>query len=285
MKETLIFKQTDSYVLEADFYRWDQQCSPLIIYIHGGGLLWGQKEDLSEEVANFYNNHGYHVLSINYRLAPETKLEYIIEDIRDCFDWVLENDKELTIDKDKLAVIGSSAGGFLAQCTGTFTNKPKAIISFYGYGDISQKWCSTSNKHYLKNDLVPKNIALSLIQSQPITSATVSERFLLYLYARQTGEWIHLLTNTNELQLKALSPIYSVTEDYPPTLLLHGTNDKDVPYEQSVYMKAALTKQGVPTKLITVANGEHVFDKDFNDPAIKKIYHQVVEFLDTYVKN
>lgn len=285
MKETLIYKQTDTYLLEADFYKLEQQSSPLIIYIHGGGLIWGQKEELSKEVATFYNNNGYHVLSINYRLAPETKLEYILEDIKDSLHWVMANDKELDIDKHKVAVVGSSAGGFLALCTGTFSIKPKAIISFYGYGDISQKWCLTSNKHYLKKDLVPKNIAISLIQPGPIVSATATERFLLYLYARQTGEWINILTNTNQQQLKNLSPIYSVTKDYPPTLLLHGTNDKDVPYEQSVFMRAALTNHDVPTKLITVANGEHVFDKDFGNPTTKKIYHQVIEFLDTYVKN
>jgi dipeptidyl aminopeptidase/acylaminoacyl peptidase len=52
-------------------------------------------------------------------------------------------------------------------------------------------------------------------------------------------------------------PLRNVTRDYPPTLLIHGTNDTDVPYEQSVLMASELKKHRVEHELITVAGGEH----------------------------
>jgi len=52
-------------------------------------------------------------------------------------------------------------------------------------------------------------------------------------------------------------PVRNVTKDYPPTLLIHGTADTDVPYEQSVMMAAEFKKQGVEHELISIAGGEH----------------------------
>ena len=55
-------------------------------------------------------------------------------------------------------------------------------------------------------------------------------------------------------------PVRNVTADYPPTLLLHGTADTDVPYEQSTMMAAELKTHGVVHQLITLPKGEHGFD-------------------------
>ncbi|HET7767301.1 MAG TPA: prolyl oligopeptidase family serine peptidase, partial [Chloroflexota bacterium] len=57
-------------------------------------------------------------------------------------------------------------------------------------------------------------------------------------------------------------PIRHVTAAYPPTLLLHGTADTDVPYQQSADMAAALQAAGVPHELITIPEGPHGFDNN-----------------------
>jgi acetyl esterase/lipase len=221
-------------------------------------------------------------------LAPETKLLAILEDVQDALGWVEnEGSKQFSINPNRIAVIGSSAGGFLALSSGTFKRKPNVIVSFYGYGDISANWATTPNKFYCSKDSVPKEIARKLVSDKIITEGDVNERFLLYLYARQTGEWIQEITGINPLinqdELIALSPIHNIQEDYPPTLLLHGTNDVDVPYEQSVFMRAALLKKGIKTKLITIPNGEHVFDKDFYNPTVQSALNQVIEFLQVHL--
>lgn len=290
MKKTIIYRKDDRFNLEADFYGTAQQNTPVIVYIHGGGLLWGAKEEISEDMVQLFTNNGYSLFSINYRLAPKTKLPDILEDVQDALKWLTsEGIKQFSIDPKRIAVVGSSAGGFLALSTGTFQSKPRAIVSFYGYGDISDEWAIHPNNFYRQKDLVSKEMTRNLITDEVITNASIEDRFLLYLYARQTGEWTQETTGlhpaNDKESLKRLSPIYNVKEDFPPTLLLHGTADVDVPYLQSVFMRAALLKENVKTKLITIPNGEHVFEKDFHNPVVQNALREVIDFLNVHLSD
>jgi dipeptidyl aminopeptidase/acylaminoacyl peptidase len=52
-------------------------------------------------------------------------------------------------------------------------------------------------------------------------------------------------------------PLLNVTRNFPPTMLIHGTDDTDVPYEQSVMMAEKLRQAAAPHELITIDGGEH----------------------------
>ena len=281
MKSTILYKRTLQFDIQADFYSIDRACAPVIVYIHGGGFIFGNRSELSEAQRNFYADAGFALFSIDYRLAPESNLSDILEDVQDALHWLIhEGSLRFSIDPEKIAVIGSSAGGFLALSTGTFPIKPKAIVSFYGYGDISSDWAHMPSTYYLQKDRIPEVLARKQLTSIIPTTSPVQERFLFYVYTRQTGRWIQEIHH-NDGSLASLSPIHQIDHQYPPTLLLHGTNDTDVPYEQSVYMRAALLKKGISAKLITIPNGDHVFDKDFESPIVQRAYEQVVVFLKT----
>jgi acetyl esterase/lipase len=288
MKHTIIYKTINHLKLKADFYGTDQDDAPVVVYIHGGGLIWGSRKDISEEMIQLYTQNGFAVFSIDYRLAPESKLADILEDVQDALFWLeVEGMKQFSIDPKRIAVIGGSAGGFLALCTGTFKNKPRAIVSFYGYGDLRAKWAMNPSTFYLQKELIPKDLALKLLSDKILSEGPVQDRYLFYLYARQQGVWVQEITgfNSSNDELLKLCPIYQVTEEYPSTLFLHGTNDTDVPYEQSIFMRAALIKNGVYGRLITIPNGEHVFEKDIHDPIVQDALNQVIEFLKTQLSN
>ena len=82
-----------------------------------------------------------------------------------------------------------------------------------------------------------------------------------YRYCRQHGLWPLRVTGMDPAH--GLEPFHpycperNVTPDYPPTLLLHGDADTDVPYEQSVAMAAALDSAGVQHELLTIPGGPH----------------------------
>jgi acetyl esterase/lipase len=283
-----MYKEEVNFSIKADFYGTNQENAPVIIYIHGGGLIWGTREEISEDIIKHYINNGFSLFSIDYRLAPATKLPEILKDIEDAILWIQsEGPKQFSIDPKKIAVVGSSAGGYLALSTGTFTHKPLAIVSFYGYGDLIGSWATSPSKYYCQKDIVSKELANKLITNQLITEASVEERFLFYVYARQNGVWIEEITGVNPLNNKEdlypFCPNRNITKEFPPTLLLHGTKDTDVPYEQSVFVRAALIKQSVDVRLITIPNGEHVFDKNFKDPIVQHALNQVTDFLKTHL--
>ncbi|WP_449445538.1 alpha/beta hydrolase [Ureibacillus acetophenoni] len=284
MKTTVVYKKTNLFQIEADFYPSKRESAPVIVYIHGGGLVWGSKEDLKKEQIEFYLGAGFNIFSINYRLAPETKLPEIITDIEHAIYWLKhEGVDHFNYDPEKIAVIGGSAGGYLALLSGTFETKPNCIVSFYGYGDIHGDWAHKPSPHYEKMTKVPKELADMLVTNKVITDGPIQKRYAIYMYGRQSANWIHSISGLYRSELFAYCPLHNITSSFPPTLLLHGTLDEDVPYEQSVLMSEALTKANIPTELITIENGKHVFDEDWNNPTVQQAFTRVIEFLNRHL--
>ncbi|MNN82412.1 Prolyl oligopeptidase family protein [compost metagenome] len=83
--------------------------------------------------------------------------------------------------------------------------------------------------------------------------------------------------------LQLFSPILHLTKDYPPTMLLHGNSDTDVPYEQSVIMHEKLQQVGVTSELITIEGGDHAFDQNFYCPVVQDAFQRVNGFLQRFV--
>lgn len=280
MKTTVVYKKGEQFEIKADFYPTTIQFAPIIVYIHGGGLFWGSREDMKAEQVEFYVQSGFNVFSIDYRLAPETKIPHIKTDIEDALSWLNdEGTKQFDYNPEKIAVIGGSAGGYLALLSGTFVTKPQAIVSFYGYGDITGEWAIKPSPHYQKMTSVPKELADMLVSNEVITVGPIQKRYAIYMYARQNGVWIEKISNMDKKDLQSLCPVNSVNADYPPTLLLHGTADEDVPYEQSVIMSETLSEAGVENQLITIPNGKHVFDEDWQSVTVQNAFDDVILFL------
>jgi acetyl esterase/lipase len=79
------------------------------------------------------------VVAIDYRLAPEAKLPAIVDDLRDAAAWIREQGPaRFGIASERLAVAGHAAGGYLTLLSGHAVEpRPRALVSFYGYGDIA----------------------------------------------------------------------------------------------------------------------------------------------------
>jgi len=294
MPKTYTYKTAGALPIKADVYRLaGDEVRPVIVWIHGGALIVGQRTGGPNiEQRKRYLNAGYVIVSIDYRLAPETKLKGIIEDVQDAFKWVRTKGPELfKIDPKKVAVIGHSAGGYLTLMTGFAVEpRPQALIPFYGYGDIDGDWYAKPDPFYRKTrPLVSKEDAYKAIGTKEIAEGSVPGRGNFYMYCRQNGLWPQLVTGHDPAKepraFDRFCPVRNVTKAYPPTLLLHGDNDTDVPYQQSVDMARELRRVGVEHELITIKGGGHGFDgKGMMDANVAHAFDRIEAFLRKHVR-
>jgi len=88
-KTTYTYNTVDGLEIQADVWRpADQVVRPAMIWIHGGALIMGHRSNLDRLLWYLYQQAGFVIVSIDYRLAPEVKLPAIIEDLRDAHAWV-----------------------------------------------------------------------------------------------------------------------------------------------------------------------------------------------------
>src|SRR5262249_44742284 len=104
-----------------------------------------------------------------------------------------------------------------------------------------------------------------------------------YLYCRQNGLWPLEVTGHDPHSepgwFDPYCPGRNVTPEFPPTLLIHRTQDTDLPYELSREMAGELTRKRVPNELITVPGAGHGLSGARPD-VLPGIYTRVLAFLD-----
>ncbi|MBU8920057.1 alpha/beta hydrolase [Neobacillus sp. 114] len=91
---------------------------PVIIYVHGGGWMRGDKSNVSDK-PSFYTNRGYVFISVNYRLHPNATYNDMANDISTAVKWVYDRTDQYHIDKKRINLMGHSAGGHLVMLIGT----------------------------------------------------------------------------------------------------------------------------------------------------------------------
>jgi len=173
---TIEYKQIngiDSNLLSLDIYynsNVDIQ-KPVIIYVHGGGWSIGDKSSQIENKINLFRSLDYILISINYRLSPFpfditnlNRIKYPDHnvDISDALLWVNENIGQYGGNKNKMALLGHSAGAHLVALTGTNGNfleskglslssiKGVAVIDTEGF-DINEQIANGSNQNMYIN--------------------------------------------------------------------------------------------------------------------------------------
>jgi acetyl esterase/lipase len=292
--QSYTYKTIGNCRIQADVYQTDRRNNQAaILWIHGGALICGSRSAIASYQLRRYLDAGFTVISIDYRLAPETKLPEIIEDLKDAAQWVRKKGPDLFgIEPDQMAVVGHSAGGYLALMAGFVMNpQPKAIVSFYGYGDIIGPWYSQPDPWYCAQGMIDMSRAHESVGQMPLTEGEWGKRSPFYLYCRQRGLWPQEVggqdPQKNPAWFSQFCPIQNVTNRYPPTLLIHGDQDTDVPYERSLEMDAVLEQNQVDHKLLILKGKGHVFDYASDaqeDPVVARLFVQVEEFLKKYCK-
>ena len=287
-KSTAVYKTVGDLPIRADVYRPPgDEVLPVVVWIHGGALINGHREGISGRVRKYAINRRLALVSIVYRLAPETKLPAIIEDVEDAFRWIRgAGAKQYKLDPNRIAVTGGSAGGYLTLVTGYRVQPPpQGLVAFWGYGDLVGPWYSSPSKHPRHNQTKPtREQAWKQVSGAPVADSRRrnGNGGLFYVYCRQTGMWPKHVSgwdpHTDSERFNPYMPVKNVDAAYPPTVMIHGDRDTDVPHEQSVMMARELRSHGVEHELLSIKGGEHGLGG--GDPKeIETAYRRALEFV------
>jgi acetyl esterase/lipase len=229
---------------------------PTVMYVHGGSWMHGDKSEAAL-FAHGITSLGYLFVSINYRLYPPHTYPAMIEDVKCAVRSLRVHASEYNIDSDRLAVMGTSAGGHLASLVGT--SDKSAGFDVGEYLDQSSR----------VKAVIALAAPLDLTKNFPNADIETMKRI-----------------GFGEDNIVQASPITYVTSDDPPFLLIHGDQDELVPPEQSQLMYDRLTQAGVPAQLVIVKNARHaLIEPDaIVSPSLMEIYQIMVEFLAKYLQ-
>jgi acetyl esterase/lipase len=244
---------------------------PLVVYIHEGGWMAGHARH-SGAFANFPHvlaslaAKGYVVASVNYRLSSEAKSPAAAIDIKTAIRWLRSRAADYRIDPARAATWGGSAGGELAALVAVTCgvdafdpNLPTPVGAVDGEGrpisgslpaDVARRsdCVQAAVAWYGVFDFATLFTQAGAGEGQPTPAIQAAYRYLGCDPIRcQPG-----------LSEAASSTTYVDAKD-PPMLLVHGTADEVVPYQQSEEMAARLKGAGVRADLILIKGVGHSF--------------------------
>ena len=192
---------------------------PAVLFVHGGGWNQGSRRWWTRHARALTARTGWPTFTVDYALDAERPYRAQPADVRRAVAWVQANAPALGVDPDRIALVGSSAGGHLAMLVGATGAGARAVVSLAGVADLPA---------LEEGDLVT-DLAGDMLRA-PAGSP----------------RWT------------ALSPVAHVDAADPPMLLVASEDDPVVPSSQSRAMAEALAGAGVPAELELLPGSEHV---------------------------
>lgn len=185
---------------------------------------------------------GFLTIAISVRHSGQAVFPAQLDDVQAALRWVHRNPLGLPIDPGRVGVWGQSAGGHLAALAGLHRSRRTpihAVVTISG-----------------PSDFLRPGGDLRIDRSSPVTALVGGN------------------VTTHHDQLRAASPVTHVAAGAPPFLIVHGTADETVPYEQAERLHQALLAVGASSRLLPVVGGDHDLRAARYDVA-----HEVVRFF------
>ena len=249
----------DTYVVP----REDDSKYPVIIEIHGGGFVAGDKKYRSCLSAWFAVHTGAFVLNLNYGLAPKYTFPDPVIQLSSIFNWIADNAEELHFDLDNVVLTGDSAGGYYASYLAALTSNKDLQDKLGIYPRIKTKATVLNCGMYdIKKTLENKKIRL-VADSICFDFAGIK--------LDQLDDYEHM---------DKMSPIDFITKDYPQSYIIYANKDIFCMGQGQEFIKK-LEQNGVYCTSFgsTSVFDNHTFSLTWKSKASKKANMKILEFL------
>jgi acetyl esterase/lipase len=219
-----------------------QATGSAIVVCPGGGYGGLAMDHEGHQVARLLTSRGIAAFILKYRLGPRYHHPAMQQDVLQAIRYARWNADELAIRKDRIGVLGFSAGGHLASTAATLFDAGHA------------------------GSAAP----IDAISSRPDFAALIYPVITMNQESTHKGSQRNLLGDSPSAELLAkLSTEKQVTARTPPTFLFHTNEDTGVPAENSVQFYLALRRAGVPGELHIFQKGQHGLGLAPADPALR----------------
>jgi acetyl esterase/lipase len=232
---------------------------PVILQIHGGAWVIGDKREQGRPLLTYLASHGWVGFNVNYRLSPGATFPDHLIDLKASLAWIREHAEEYGIDPGFVVVTGGSAGGHLTALMALTVNDPayqpgfeqadtsvQAAVPFYGIYDFT-------------NRLEAQNPEMLTWFLQPI----VMKAFLA----------------DDPEAFRLASPMDQIRPDAPPFLVVHGDKDTLAPVEEARAFAEALRATSTSDVVYLELHGaQHAFDV-FGSPRTRRAVKATERFL------
>jgi acetyl esterase/lipase len=260
---------------------------PLVVQIHGGGWMIGDKRvsgpfvDWPSVLASLAAT-GYVVAAVDYRLSSEAQFPVQAQDVKAAIRWLRLNAATYGVDRSRAMVWGESAGAHLAalaavSCGSRLLEPQEPSNIFNLVSDVTTKRAS---------DCVQGAVSWYGVFDMTTIQQQAREVHALSRDERDAPEWRLLgcfAIQCRPEALAAASPITYVDKKDPPMLLIVGDADVTVPSEQTRQMAERLEAAGVQHELLVLPGVKHEFlgkTPDATREANLKALAATFEFID-----
>jgi acetyl esterase/lipase len=236
-----------------------QKPLPLVAFIHGGAFRAGDKRTGWPMIARLVTSGEYAGASIGYRLSGEVTWPAQIHDCKAAIRWLRANAKKYNIDPDRIGVIGTSAGGHLVAMLGTSGNVAELE------GTLGENRETSSRVACVVDEFGPTDF-LALYGGHNMSPDNPEAQLIGAPLGAEPDD------------ARSASPITFVSADDPPILVIHGTKDPAVAFNQSERFVAALKKAAVNVTFVPVEGAGH---GGFRSPEVPR---RVQLFFDKHLR-
>jgi acetyl esterase/lipase len=257
VQENVVYASVDGTDLHLDIYQpgATAETHPAVILIHGGGWISGDKSNM-RAMGQFLARHGLVGFAVDYRLFQEKKNRWPaqLDDVQRAVRWIRDNAAKYGVNPNEIGAFGHSAGAQLAALLGMEDTRDNSDPALAKYSSRVQAVVDVSGPADFTTERDPDGKA--------------------FLTAFLGGDYAHHAEIWREA-----SPAFHASKAAAPFLIVHGTQDENVPMAQSQELLDKLQSAGVSASLIKV-NDVHTFQ---TADAKRLLALQTLAFFDRYL--